>query len=170
MPDVYQTAGIGAAMEALGFAKRDKDGKLLVQDKQLYALEQFMPLFGRARRLLPSEEKHQDRLPVQVVNLLFGLSLRANTKSDKAGELYKRQSELDKLAETLSDLGYGGYEYWRKQVTLASKPTSTDKRPYLTLLQPKGGLPMNSPFTNVASSGTDWSAVSKAIEQLSSRQ
>lgn len=170
MPDVYQTAGLGAAMEALGFAKRDKDGKLLVQDKQLYALEQFLPFFGRARRLLPSEEKYQDRLPVQVVNTLFGLSLRANTKSDKAGELYKRQAELDKLAEELSDLGWGGYEYWRKQVTLASKPTDADKKPYLALLQPKGGLSYNSPYTNVSKSGTDWQAAGQGLAAFVANQ
>lgn len=164
IPDTYEKVGLGVAMEALGFAERDINGKLMAQDKHLYALEQFFPLMGRARRLLPDEPRYQDRLPVTVLNTLFGLSLRANTESDKYGEIRARQKKIDKMAESLKELGYGGYDYWEKQIALASKPTPTDKRPYLTLLQPKGGLPANSPFTNVSGNKkVDWAAIAAAL-------
>ena len=155
LPSYMESTGLGEAAEALGFAQRSADGQLMMQDKYLYALEQFMPFLGRSRRLLPNEPRYQDRLPVTVLNTLFGLSVRANTTSDKQGEIYFRQQKIDKLAENLQKLGYGGYDYWQKQVALASKPSATDKRPYLTLLQPKGGLPSSSPFTNVSSTKPD---------------
>jgi hypothetical protein len=167
VPSTYEKVGLGAAMETLGFAKRDINGNLMAQDKYMYALEQFFPLMGRARRLLPDEPRYQDRLPVTVLNTLFGLSLRVNTQSDKYGEIRGRQKKIDKMAEELQKLGYGGYDYWQKQVALATKPTPTDKRPYLTLLQPKGGLPTNSPFTNVSSTKkVDWSAFANSIRGL----
>jgi hypothetical protein len=164
VPTPYEKAGLGAAMETLGFAERDINGNLMAQDKYLYAMEQFFPLLGRAKRLLPDEPRYQDRLPVTVLNMAFGLSLRANTQSDKYGEIRARQKKIDQMAEDLQKLGYGGYDYWQKQVSLASKPTAADKRPYLTLLQPKGGLPSDSPFTNVASTKkVDWAAVVAAL-------
>jgi hypothetical protein len=69
------------------------------------------------------------------------------------------------LAEDLQKLGYGGYDYWQKQVAMASKPTPEDKRPYLTLLEPKGGLPADSPFTNVSTGKkkVDWAAVAASL-------
>jgi hypothetical protein len=158
MPGYMETTGLGSAAEALGFAQRDSSGKLMIQDKYLYALEQYFPFFGRSRRLLPSEPRYQDRLPVTVLNTLFGLSIRANTVSDKSGEIYARQRKIDQMATELQKLGYGGYDYWQKQVALASKPTAADKRPYLTLLQPKGGLPAGSPFTNVPTTGNGLAA------------
>jgi len=166
VPDTYEKAGLGSAMEMLGFARRDSNGNLMARDKHLYAMEQFFPLLGRARRLLPDEPRYQDRLPVTVLNTLFGLSLRANTEADKYGEVKARQKKIDQMAEDLQKLGYGGYDYWQKQVALASKPSPTDKRPYLTLLQPKGGLPADSPFTNVASTKKkiDFAALAASIK------
>lgn len=162
LPSYMEATGLGAAAESLGFAQRSADGKLMMQDKYLYALEQFMPFLGRSRRLLPNEPKYQDRLPVTVLNTLFGLSLRANTTGDQQGEVSFRQRKVDQLATDLQKLGYGGYDYWQKQVAMASKPAATDKRPYLTLLQPKGGLPSSSPYTNVSSTGND---LAKAFAQ-----
>jgi hypothetical protein len=47
---------------------------------------------------------------------------------------------------------------------MSSKPTATDKRPFLTLLQPKGGLPDDSPFTNVSGKkNVDWTALAAAL-------
>ena len=159
VPIAYNAVGLGAAMEALGFATRNEEGTLVAEDKHLYVLEQFLPFMGRARRLLPNEPKHQDRLPLTVVNTLLGLGLRANTVSDKTGEIMKRQKSVDEMAENLQKLGYGGYSYWKKQIITSRKPSATDKRPFLTLLQPKGGLNANSPYTNVNSGGTDWAAI-----------
>ena len=166
MPTTYEKTGLGIAMEALGLAKRDVNGNLMVEDRNLYAIEQFFPFFGRARRLLPNEPKYQDRLPITVLNTLFGLSLRTNTKADQMGELRFRQQKIDNMAQELMKLGYGGYDYWQKQIAMASKPSSTDVRPYLTLIQPKGGLPASSPFTNVSGTQqTDWSTILANVAQ-----
>lgn len=147
VPSVFKP--FAAALQAVGLAQRGKDGQVYTRDKYLYAIEQFMPFMGRARRLLPDEAKYQDRLPTTVVNFLFGAGLRTNTESDKAGELYYRQQVVDQIAKDLKTLGFGGYVTWSKQVAVSRKPTEKDKNPYLTLIAPKGGLPANSPYTNV---------------------
>ncbi len=166
MPAYMEKSGMGAVLGMLGKSQTDAEGKTLVDDKTLYALEQFFPFMGRARRLLPSEPRYQDRLPVTVANFLFGASMRVNTESDKSGEVYYRQAQLDKMAEQLNQLGYGGYDYMKKQVALSRKPTDADKRPYLTLMKPKGGLGSNSPYTNTAGSNskTSISEMLKAIQ------
>lgn len=142
--------GLHRVLEAAGFAKRSTDGKLLVDDKVLYAMEQTMPLLGRARRLAPTEERYQDRMATTYLNFLFGASMRTNTESDQRGEVYFRQKKLDAMADELNTLGYGGYQKWTKQVVTRRKPTANDKRPYLTLIAPKGGLGADSPYGNVS--------------------
>jgi hypothetical protein len=123
---------------------------------------------GRARRLLPTEPRYQDRLPTTIIDFLFGAGLRTNTQSDIRGELTARQKRVDAIASNLQKLGYGGYQTWTKQVATSRKPTSADKRPYLTLIQPKGGLGKDSPYTNVA--GKKKSAAQALSDALASGQ
>jgi hypothetical protein len=152
MPDMLTKTGIAQAMNLVGLAERDIDGKYLTRDKTLYAVEQFLPFFGRMRRLLPSEKKYDERAVTTWINFLFGAGLRTNTMTDRSSELYFRQRSVDQIAKDLSTLGYGGYTYWNKRVDISRKPGPNDKRPYLTLNQPKGGLGPNSAYTNVRSS------------------
>jgi hypothetical protein len=161
MPGYLQP--LAPLMSAIGMAEFDANGQPMMQDKSLYAMEQFFPLLGRARRMLPNEPKYQDRLPVTWANFLFGASMRVNTKVDKTGEVYARQKVVDNIASQLNDLGYGGYEYWKKQLATSSKPTSTDRRPYLTLIQPKGGLPSDSPYTSLPTRQSAADVLSKAL-------
>lgn len=160
---------IAPLLNLIGQAKTTESGQQMVNDKTLYALEQMWPALGRARRLVPSEQRYQDRLPVTWANFLFGASMRVNTDSDKAGELYARQGEVDKIAQELQDLGYGGYDYWRKQVAMSAKAGPNDKRPYLTLLKPKGGLGPNSVYSNV-SGQKNTSQLLDALTKLSASQ
>ena len=162
---------LAPAMEAAGFAVRDANGNLMARDKHLYAIEQFMPFFGRARRLLPDEEKYQDRLPTTVINFLFGAGLRTNTDADKRGEILYRQQVVDQIAKDLKSLNWGGYEQWTKQVAVSRKPTEQDKRPYLSLLEPKGGLPNDTPYTSVPSKPSvgEMLAALRAAEQQGGR-
>jgi hypothetical protein len=169
MPAMLTKTGIAQAMNVVGLAERDIDGKYLTRDKTLYAVEQFLPFFGRMRRLLPSEKKYDERAVTTWINFLFGAGLRTNTMTDKSSELYFRQRSVDQIAKDLNSLGYGGYTYWNKRVEISRKPGANDKRPYLTLNQPKGGLGFNSPYTNVRSSSkVSPEALQAALKQLSS--
>ena len=152
MPDILTKTGIAQVMGVVGLAEQDKQGNYMTRDKTLYAAEQFLPFFGRMRRLLPSEKKYDERAATTWLNFLFGTGLRTNTMTDKSSELYFRQRSVDQIAKDLNTLGYGGYTYWNKRVETSRKPGLNDKRPYLTLNQPKGGLGAGSAYTNVRSS------------------
>lgn len=152
MPDILTKTGIAQVMGVVGLAEQDKQGNYMTRDKTLYAAEQFLPFFGRMRRLLPSEKKYDERAATTWLNFLFGTGLRTNTMTDRSSELYFRQRSVDQIAKDLNSLGYGGYTYWNKRVETSRKPKDTDKRPYLTLNQPKGGLGAGSAYTNVRSS------------------
>ena len=152
MPDILTKTGIAQVMTAAGLAERDEKGNFMTRDKTLYAAEQFLPFFGRMRRLLPSEKKYDERAATTWINFLFGTGLRTNTMTDRSSELYFRQRSVDQIAKDLNTLGYGGYTYWNKRVETSRKPGPNDRRPYLTLNQPKGGLGPNSAYTNVRSS------------------
>ena len=164
MPDALTKTGIAQVMGLVGLAEQDIDGNYLTRDSTLYAAEQFLPFFGRMRRLLPSEKKYDERAATTWINFLFGTGLRTNTMTDRTSEIYYRQRSVDQIAKDLNSLGYGGYTYWDKRVETSRKPKDTDKRPYLTLNQPKGGLPYNSPYTNVRGSNTQ---VAAALARLS---
>jgi hypothetical protein len=152
MPDILTKTGIAQVMGLTGLAEKDQSGNFMTRDKTLYAVEQFLPFFGRMRRLLPSEKKYDERAATTWINFLFGAGLRTNTMTDRSSELYFRQRSVDEIAKDLNSLGYGGYTYWDKRVETSRKPGPNDKRPYLTLNQPKGGLGPNSAYTNVRSS------------------
>ncbi len=170
MPDILTKTGIAQVMGLTGLAEKDKSGNFMTRDKTLYAVEQFLPFFGRMRRLLPSEKKYDERAATTWINFLFGTGLRTNTMTDKSSELYFRQRSVDQIAKDLNSLGYGGYTYWNKRVETSRKPGENDKRPYLTLNQPKGGLGFNSPYTNVRSANKlSPEALQAAMKQLSSR-
>jgi hypothetical protein len=90
--------------------------------------------------------------------------------SDRSSEVYFRQRSVDQIAKDLNSLGYGGYTYWDKRVETSRKPGPNDKRPYLTLNQPKGGLGFGSAYTNVRSSSKlSPEVLQAAMKQLSSR-
>jgi hypothetical protein len=152
MPDILTKTGIARVMGLTGLAEKDENGNFMTRDKTLYAVEQFLPFFGRMRRLLPSEKKYDERAATTWINFLFGAGLRTNTMTDRTSEVYFRQRSVDQIAKDLNSLGYGGYTYWDKRVETSRKPGPNDKRPYLTLNQPKGGLGFDSPYTNVRSS------------------
>ena len=55
-----------------------KNGKM--RQSNVYMLEQFMPFYGRARRLLPTEDKFEGERHLQsALSFFFGIPLRINT-------------------------------------------------------------------------------------------
>ena len=149
MPEVFKITGLGKALELAGLAQRTKDGQVLINDKALYAIEQFFPYFGKARRLLPTEQRYQDRLATSIVDFLFGAGLRTVTEADQLGELSNRTKRVDQIAAQQNRLGYGGYDVMQKTVPLAYKPAKDAKKPYMILVPPKGGLPADNPYTSI---------------------
>jgi len=136
IPSAWNAMGVGAALEAIGMAQRSKDGTLMTGDKTLYSLEQYMPLLGRLRRTLPSEDKYQQRAGTTMVNMLFGTGLRTNTTADQKGELYRRQKGLDAQAQSLSNLQYGGYYQSQRVQATASKTTDPTTGKLKSIPQP----------------------------------
>jgi hypothetical protein len=131
-------------MEMAGRATTDKDGNIVAKDSDIYAVESFIPLLGRARRLFPSdsqesEAKYSNRVTLSWANMVFGLGFTANTQSDKSGELYRRTKAVDTLNKKLSTMGYGGYKTLTKDVGTKAKPAKGEKSPFLIVAQPKGG-------------------------------
>jgi hypothetical protein len=121
MPDILTKTGIARVMGLTGLAEQDEDGNFMTRDKTLYAVEQFLPFFGRMRRLLPSEKKYDERAATTWINFLFGAGLRTNTMTDRVvGEFIIRQRSVDHIAKDLNSLGYGGYTYWDKRVETSS--------------------------------------------------
>jgi hypothetical protein len=149
MPEIFKITGIGKALQLAGLAQSTKDGQLLIDDKALYAIEQFFPYFGKARRLLPTEKRFQDRLPTTIIDFLFGAGLRTVTEADQLGELSNRAKKVDEIAATQNRLGYGGYDIKEKTVPLAYKPSKDDPKPILMLVPPKGGLNKENPYTSI---------------------
>jgi hypothetical protein len=147
VPKTWEQLGIGKLLEMAGQAHKGKDGQLQTRDSTLYALESFMPLLGRTRRALPSEEKYQRRAVTSWMSMVLGLSFRSNTVQDQAGELYRRNATVDKINSDLQSLGYGGYRTKSRDLAVTTAPSKTDKSPYLMTVAPKGGLPSGSPYT-----------------------
>jgi hypothetical protein len=59
-------------------------------NKAAYALEQFFPLYGRARRLFPTEEKYKQRAASSQLSF-FGVPVRTNTPTEKKTERLRRR-------------------------------------------------------------------------------
>jgi hypothetical protein len=106
VPEAWNKMGVGAALAAIGKAKKGADGRYYATDKTLYSAEQAMPLLGRTRRLLPSEEKYQQRSTATWASFVFGIGSRANTEKDKEGELFRRAKEVEAMAKDLKDLQF----------------------------------------------------------------
>jgi hypothetical protein len=142
----------------------DEKGNITARDSDLYAIESFIPLLGRARRLFPSdseesEKKYSNRVVLSWANAIFGMGLTANTESDKSSELYRRTKSLDAINKKLSTLGYGGYKTLTKDVATKRKPAKGEKSPYLITVSPRGGASKNYVLPKKGESGSDALAV-----------
>lgn len=103
--------GILAALEPFGGkfglpdVKRADDGTLMTTEREMYKIEQAMPVLGRFRRLYPSEKKYQDRAMTSWISFLAGLSSQTNTASAQQGEKYRvmiEEEERKKIDEALA--------------------------------------------------------------------
>jgi hypothetical protein len=96
-----------AAIPGLSFLpqpERGPDGAWLLSDVDTYKLEQFLPLLGRTRRLVPSEEKYQNRYTSSVLSILAGVSTVTNNSSSQYGELRRRTEAIEAMVERWSQV------------------------------------------------------------------
>tara|TARA_R110002012_G_scaffold93113_2_gene225803 strand:+ start:3421 stop:7842 length:4422 start_codon:yes stop_codon:yes gene_type:complete len=91
-----KTGGIGAV--------KNKKGEWKMRDRDIYILDQFLPVFGRLRRLFPNEEAKQRRLTTTWLSTMTGTGLRVNDSVEKRNAWYKLQSQMAKDLEDMQDI------------------------------------------------------------------
>lgn len=79
--------------KSLGLPKvsRGDDGRWWMQQKDAYKVDQSLPLFGRLRRMFPSEERYQERVVTTYLSVVGGVSSITNNDSQQYGELLRRE-------------------------------------------------------------------------------
>ena len=73
-------------------------------DKDIYSVDQFLPLIGRLRRLVPNEGPKQDAVVTTWMNTFLGTGLRINTPASKRSEFIRRQREAQKALQDIIDI------------------------------------------------------------------
>lgn len=99
--------GLVPALKVFGKVRTGANGKPMVRGTDLYILEQTMPIFGRARRLFPSEEKYNQRTATSWLGFVFGAGVRTNTDTEQRNELLHRLATLDSKWKDMTDLNGG---------------------------------------------------------------
>jgi hypothetical protein len=82
-----------AGQGKLGLPKvsRAEDGRWMMLETDAYKIEQSLPLFGRLRRMAPSEDRYQDRVVTTYLSVLGGVSSATNSESAQYGELLRQE-------------------------------------------------------------------------------
>ena len=105
--------GLMPALSNIGLARK-VDDEWMMDDHTLYMVLNAMPVWGTIRRLLPSEEKYQEKFFESAFSSLAGLSVKRLTpkveKSYKNHLLYlKRKSDREAgVTPYRSGVGRGG--------------------------------------------------------------
>ena len=71
--------GLMQALETVGWATKDKKEGWQMADHTLYLVTNALPAFSTFRRLIPSEEKYQERFFETMFSSMAGLSVKRNT-------------------------------------------------------------------------------------------
>lgn len=106
IPSSWTDLGVGAALAAIGRAKRDANGNWVARDKDLYTIEQWIPPLATARRLAPSEDQYKARRATSAMSFAFGVGARTNTSAEISSEVYRRSKALDSKIKDIKSLGY----------------------------------------------------------------
>lgn len=105
-PSYKAIPGLLPLLGGLGLAKKNSKGEWKVTDKTLYSLDQFNPVLGRMRRLIPNERTKQERLTGSWLSTLFGTNIRENTRSTKRSELIRMQKEFAEELRNKKDIEF----------------------------------------------------------------
>ena len=101
VPTWGKIPGLMPLLAGLGKAKRAKDGTWRMRDNDIYAVDQFVPFFGRMRRLFPNEQAKQRRLLTTWISTVFGGGFRVNDPWEKKAQFIKDQK---KFADEMRDI------------------------------------------------------------------
>ena len=89
-----QIPGVSQALITTGLAKRAKNGRLVMRDNHIYSFDQWSPLIGRMRRLVPNERSKEEAAFTTWMNTMLGTGIRVNTPRMKYSEFIRRQKEF----------------------------------------------------------------------------
>lgn len=102
--------GLMPLLDSAGVARRGPNGWSM-KKKDMYVAEQMMPVYGRARRLFPSEPQYNERVMASWASFALGAGLRVNTPTDRRNEAYRRIYNELESAESRQELGYVDFGY-----------------------------------------------------------
>lgn len=142
IPTAWNYLGVGLALSLIGRAELNKEGQLVASDSDLGAIESYIPILSRARRLFPSdsaesEDKYTRRVAWSWINAIAGLGLTAVTPEDKSIEMWRRSKEVDKINKQLSTMGFGGFRELSREVPVSRAPKPGERRPAVIVSQRK---------------------------------
>ena len=105
LPKTYSSIpGLMEALAPLGKAKKNSKGEWKMRDHDIYLLDQFSPIFGRARRLFANEKAKQRRMIMTWTSFIFGGGFRINDYSERRNQLIRDQVGHDKDMRDLRDI------------------------------------------------------------------
>ena len=96
--------GLMPALGTLGFAEKGEQGWMM-RDKDIYGIEQFLPTMGKARRVLPNDERFEDRRWASMLSTFLGLGVRSNTEDQQTTELWSRYHNIKDRIDRMEQLG-----------------------------------------------------------------
>ena len=92
--------GLPQAAEALGWAKRNRKGQWIINDKKLGLIEGMLPFISRLRRVIPEDSKTQETWLQTALSTGAGLSIKINTprrqRSTRIREKIRKSEERRK--------------------------------------------------------------------------
>ena len=107
VPTIMQAIpGLMAALDGLGIAEWDgEQGTWTMRDKDIWLVEQNLPLIARARRLLPNDPRFEERHMSSILSTFLGIGLRPNSTYEKEMELWRRYGFLKDREALMERLG-----------------------------------------------------------------
>ena len=89
VPSWGKIPGFMPMLGAMGKAKKNSSGEWVMRDNDIYAVDQFSPVLGRMRRLIPNESAKQRRLAQTWISTMFGGGFRVNDPYEKRSQLIR---------------------------------------------------------------------------------
>jgi hypothetical protein len=83
--------GLKEAAKALGWAKQNRRGEWLINDKKLGVIEGMLPFIGRLRRMIPEDARTQDTWLQTALSTGAGLSIKINTPRRQRSQRIREQ-------------------------------------------------------------------------------
>ena len=107
VPTVWESIpGLMPALSTIGWAEKNARGEWKMLDSRIGVLDNAMPFLARFRRLIPNEDRYQERLSQTFVSTFGGLSLRINTPYEQNAVRIREEIERDRERQRQRDLQF----------------------------------------------------------------